>query len=89
MKRTTTLFTDKKFKLDETGHCRLFAAHVHKDNVYSVKEFDDYRDLCTFVNTLIKHTYDFKNTRCTAKSYVTCNCGQTWSEFKISSLCFG
>lgn len=84
--RTTNLFTDKQFKVDTDGFCKVFTAHVHKGNEYSVHEFSSRDRLEVFVNKLKRHSYGDVN--CSATCYRSTDGGNNWHKQIITSLCF-
>ena len=84
--KTTTLFTDKQFKVEDDGFCKVFVAHIHEGNVYSVKEFSnrDMLELC--VNRLKRHSYG--DVHCSATCYRSADGGMNWHKQTITGLCF-
>lgn len=82
-----TLFTNKEFKVDEDGFCKVYVAHIHKGDNYSVEEFADRDRLEIFVRHLKKHNF-WHNLSVNASRYTSVDGGKNFNEMKISSLSF-
>lgn len=84
-------YNGEKFKTDETGSCRVYAAEVwHNgslDETNDVHTFRDRSSMELFIRKLRRHTFD-RGIDCKAMVYFTNNNGKSWYPFEHTSLGF-
>lgn len=84
-------YNGEKFKTDETGSCRVYAAEVWRNGSLNEKNdvhtFSDRSSMGLFIRKLKRHTFD-SSINCKAMVYFTSNNGKSWYPFENTSLGF-
>ena len=85
--KTISFYTDKEYKCDSDGFCKVYVAHIMKGDNYSIHECGDLDRMRVFIKKFRLHNFD-KNTHVQVECCRCCNFGKRFITLPINYLSF-